>query len=147
MLNVPDSISSARERESGFRRALSEAELTPHLLRTAPGGADLDPALGRYLDRYGCPDGIFAFSDLLALDAACCRRGAASGSRRTSGSSALTISSRTSACPSPLSSVSADKTLETSLAVDRLLACIRGEQPQQTLIRIPVHLELRESSL
>ena len=46
-----------------------------------------------------------------------------------------------------LSSVSADKTLETSLAVDRLLACIRGEAPQQTLIRIPVHLELRESSL
>ena len=46
MLNVPDSISSARERESGFRRALSEAELTPHLLRTAPGGADLEPALG-----------------------------------------------------------------------------------------------------
>ena len=41
----------------------------------------------------------------------------------------------------------ADKTLETSLAVDRLLACIRGEAPQQTLIRIPVHLELRESSL
>ena len=26
-------------------------------------------------------------------------------------------------------------------------ACIRGEAPQQTLIRIPVHLELRESSL
>ena len=75
MLNVPDSISSARERESGFRRALSEAELTPHLLRTAPGGADLEPALGRYLDRYGCPDGIFAFSDLLALDAACCLQG------------------------------------------------------------------------
>ena len=37
--------------------------------------------------------------------------------------------------------------LETSLAVDRLLACIRGEAPQQTLISIPVHLELRESSL
>lgn len=102
MLNVPDSISSARERESGFRRALGEAELTPHLLRTAPGGADLEPALDRYLDRYGCPDGIFAFSDLLALDAACCLQGAASGSRRTSGSSALTISSRTSACPSPV---------------------------------------------
>ena len=127
MLNVPDSISSARERESGFRRALSEAALTPHLLRTAPGGADLEPALGRYLDRYGCPDGIFAFSDLLALDAACCL-------------SHIRL-------PFPLSSVSADKTLETSLAVDRLLACIRGEAPQQTLIRIPVHLELRESSL
>ena len=41
MLNVPDSISSARERESGFRRALGEAELTPHLLRTAPGAGPL----------------------------------------------------------------------------------------------------------
>ena len=147
MLNVPDSISSARERESGFRRALSEAELTPHLLRTAPGGADLEPALGRYLDRYGCPDGIFAFSDLLALDAACCLQGR--GIRipqdvRLIGFDDILSHIR---LPFPLSSVSADKTLETSLAVDRLLACIRGEAPQQTLIRIPVHLELRESSL
>ena len=146
MLNVPDSISSARERESGFRRALSEAELTPHLLRTAPGGADLEPALGRYLDRYGCPDGIFAFSDLLALDAACCLQGR--GIRipqdiRLIGFDDILSHIR---LPFPLSSVSADKTLETSLAVDRLLACIRGEAPQQTLIRIPVHLELRESS-
>ena len=145
--NVPDSISSARERESGFRRALSEAELTPHLLRTAPGGADLEPALGRYLDRYGCPDGIFAFSDLLALDAACCLQGR--GIRipqdvRLIGFDDILSHIR---LPFPLSSVSADKTLETSLAVDRLLACIRGEAPQQTLIRIPVHLELRESSL
>ena len=49
-----------------------------------------------------------------------------------------------------ITTMSADEireTLETSLAVDRLLACIRGEAPQQTLIRIPVHLELRESSL
>ena len=147
MLNVPDSISSARERESGFRRALSEAELTPHLLRTAPGGADLEPALGRYLDRYGCPDGIFAFSALLALDAACCLQGR--GIRipqdvRLIGFDDILSHIR---LPFPLSSVSADKTLETSLAVDRLLACIRGEAPQQTLIRIPVHLELRESSL
>ena len=147
MLNVPDSISSARERESGFRRALSEAELTPHLLRTAPDGADLEPALGRYLDRYGCPDGIFAFSDLLALDAACCLQGR--GIRipqdvRLIGFDDILSHIRP---PFPLSSVSADKTLETSLAVDRLLACIRGEAPQQTLIRIPVHLELRESSL
>ena len=147
MLNVPDSISSARERESGFRRALGEAALTPHLLRTAPGGADLEPALGRYLDRYGCPDGIFAFSDLLALDAACCLQGR--GIRipqdvRLIGFDDILSHIR---LPFPLSSVSADKTLETSLAVDRLLACIRGEAPQQTLIRIPVHLELRESSL
>ena len=147
MLNVPDSISSARERESGFRRALSEAALTPHLLRTAPGGADLEPALGRYLDRYGCPDGIFAFSDLLALDAACCLQGR--GIRipqdvRLIGFDDILSHIR---LPFPLSSVSADKTLETSLAVDRLLACIRGEAPQQTLIRIPVHRELRESSL
>ena len=105
MLNVPDSISSARERESGFRR------------------------------------------DLLALDAACCLQGR--GIRipqdiRLIGFDDILSHIR---LPFPLSSVSADKTLETSLAVDRLLACIRGEAPQQTLIRIPVHLELRESSL
>ena len=126
---------------------LNVPELTPHLLRTAPGGADLEPALDRYLDRYGCPDGIFAFSDLLALDAACCLQGR--GIRipqdvRLIGFDDILSHIR---LPFPLSSVSADKTLETSLAVDRLLACIRGEAPQQTLIRIPVHLELRESSL
>ena len=130
MLNVPDSISSARERESGFRRALSEAELTPHLLRTAPGGADLEPALGRYLDRYGCPDGIFAFSDLLALDAACCLQGR--GIRipqdiRLIGFDDILSHIR---LPFPLSSVSADKTLETLrtfAAIDARFAELGGE--------------------
>ena len=133
------------------RGAADEAVGGPGLLQpgpeSAPGGADLEPALGRYLDRYGCPDGIFAFSDLLALDAACCLQGR--GIRipqdiRLIGFDDILSHIR---LPFPLSSVSADKTLETSLAVDRLLACIRGEAPQQTLIRIPVHLELRESSL
>ena len=130
MLNVPDSISSARERESGFRRALGEAELTPHLLRTAPGGADLEPALGRYLDRYGCPDGIFAFSDLLALDAACCLQGR--GIRipqdiRIIGFDDILSHIR---LPFPLSSVSADKTLETLrtfAAIDARFAELGGE--------------------
>ena len=81
----------------------------------------------------------------MALDAACCLQGR--GIRipqdiRLIGFDDILSHIR---LPFPLSSVSADKTLETSLAVDRLL--IRGEAPQQTLIRIPVHLELRESSL
>ena len=79
-------------------------------------------------------------SDLLALDAACCLQGR--GIRipqdvRLIGFDDILAHIR---LPFPLSSVSADKTLETSLAVDRLLACSRGEAPQQTLIRIPVHL-------
>ena len=83
----------------------------------------------------------------MALDAACCLQGR--GIRipqdvRLIGFDDILSHIR---LPFSLSSVSADKTLETSLAVDRLLACIRGEAPQQTLIRIPVHLELRESSL
>ena len=70
-LNGPEIISSARERGRGYRDALEEAGLTP-VERSVPSmSGGVRGALDQLKTEGIRYDGIFAFSDLIALEAAC----------------------------------------------------------------------------
>lgn len=127
-LNGPEIISSARERGRGYRDALREANLSP-MERSVPsmsGGvrAALD-ALNAQGVRY---DGIFAFSDLIALEAACwlIEHGRTiPGDVRMAGFDDILSHM---CIPFGLTSIAADKKLETLYAVELLLKRIEGKQ-------------------
>ena len=73
MLGASDYISSAIERERGYRDALAEADLTfdPTLVcRCAPFQADISLQLDRLRAEGITYDGLFCFSDLIAWEAA-----------------------------------------------------------------------------
>lgn len=147
MINVPDLISSAKERAAGFQRAMQEAGLHADVLCSSPGGGDIVAPLDAYIAKNGCPDGIFAFSDLLAMDAACCLQ--ARGLRVPEDVRLIGYDDILSHMhlPFPLSSVAADTDEEIRLCVERLMARIHEQTPAQDgLYKLDVHLVCRESS-
>jgi len=77
MLNGPAWISSARERQLGYCRALAEAGLpcAPNLIRhSGVKSGQARAALEQVLSEQLPFDGILAFSDLMALEAMACLR-------------------------------------------------------------------------
>jgi LacI family transcriptional regulator len=141
-LNGPEMISSARERGRGYRDALEAAGLTP-VERSVPSSmaGGVRRALDD-LDRQGLRyDGIFAFSDLMALEAACWL--IEHGKRipedvRMAGFDDILSHM---CIPFGLTSISADKRQETLYAVELLLGRIEG-QTQRLAERRTMDVEL-----
>lgn len=127
-LNGPETISSARERGRGYRDALSEANLTP-VERSVPSmSGGVRGALDQLKTEGIQYDGIFAFSDLIALEAACWLT--EHGLRipedvRMAGFDDILSHI---AIPFGLTSIAADKRQETLRAVELLLSRIEGNQ-------------------
>jgi len=127
-LNGPEIISSARERGRGYRDALEEKGLTPleRSVSSMSGGvrSALDALHAEGLNY----DGIFAFSDLMALEAACWLlehgRRIPEDVRMAGFDDILSHM----CIPFGLTSISADKKQETLLAVELLLGRIEGKQ-------------------
>ena len=147
MLNVPQRISSADERRSGYLDALLEAGLEPIEREVSPTDADVNAAMGELVGERPAIDGIFAFSDLIAFSAAswCLERGA----RIPEDLLLIGFDDILShvQLPFPLSSICADKTLETETAVEMLLR--RIEAPEETtprVVRMDVELIPRRST-
>jgi len=142
LLNGPEIISSARERGRGYRDALQEAGLTPverSVSSSMAGGvrSALDELSAQGL-RY---DGIFAFSDLMALEAACWLN--EHGIRipedvRMAGFDDILSHM---CIPFGLTSIAADKKLETLYAVELLLNRIEG-RPEHPAERRTMDVEL-----
>lgn len=147
-LNGPDMISSARERGRGYRDALYEAGLTP-VERSVPSA--MAGGVRRVLDELSGSgirfDGLFAFSDLMALEAACWLQ--EHGLRipedvRMAGFDDILSHM---CIPFGLTSIAADKKAETRHTVELLLRRIEGRQETPYECRVmDVELVARTSS-
>ncbi len=129
-LNGPAFISSARERGRGYRDALCESGLTPVELSVSAMSGGVRGALDDLNGKGVRYDGIFAFSDLIALEAACWLQ--EHGVRipedvRMAGFDDILSHM---CIPFGLTSVAADKEQETLIAVDMLVRRIEGRQEQ-----------------
>ena len=147
MLNVSCRISSAVERHGGYLDALAEAGLEPIEREVSLTNADVNEALRELADRPGSIDGMFAFSDLIAFRAAswCLEQGV----RIPEDMLLIGFDDILShvQVPFPLSSICADKALETETAVDMLLKRIEAtEEPASRIVRMPVQLIPRRST-
>lgn len=71
MLNAPSQISSAQERQAGFLRALSEHGCSAQIAHVGALGGGAAQAMADLWQPGRHFDGIFAFSDLIALETAC----------------------------------------------------------------------------
>ena len=127
-LNGPEIISSARERDRGYRDALAEAGLVPLERSVSSMSGGVHSALD-VLEAQGVRyDGIFAFSDLMALEAACWLQ--EHGLRipedvRMAGFDDILSHM---CIPFGLTSISADKKAETRHTAELLLRRIEGRQ-------------------
>lgn len=147
MLNVSCRISSAVERRNGYLDALMEAGLEPIEREVSLTNVDVNEALRGLADKPGFIDGIFAFSDLIAFHAACwCLE---QGVRIPEDMLLIGFDDILShvQIPFPLSSICADKTLETETAVDILLKRVEAaESLANCIVRMPVQLIPRHST-
>ncbi len=127
-LNGPEIISSAKERGRGYLDAIDEAGLTPVERHVSSMSGGVRSALDE-LDAQGLRyDGIFAFSDLMALEAACWLQ--EHGLRipedvRMAGFDDILSHM---CIPFGLTSIAADKRQETMQAVELLLRRIEGNK-------------------
>lgn len=147
-LNGPEIISSARERGRGYRDALREAGLTP-VERSVP--SSMAGGVRRALDELSAGglrfDGVFAFSHLMALEAACWLQ--EHGLRipedvRMAGFDDILSHM---CIPFGLTSISADKKAETRHTAELLLRRIEGRQETPFECRVmDVELVARTSS-
>jgi LacI family transcriptional regulator len=132
MLNGPLYVSSSRGRLAGYKRALKEAGLPVRLelIREVPiigdeGAAAISAVLREKLDFTA----IFAFSDLIALEAwACLEKKDYKIPQDYSLIGFDNIQSRL-AIPFRLSTVSANETKIAAIAIDFLIGIMKGEQP------------------
>lgn len=147
MLNGPSEISSARERAQGYRQALEEAGAPPLIRSVSSLAGGVYEALDALRAEGADYDGLFAFSDLIAFEAACYlqERGAAlPGGVRMVGFDDILSHVR---IPFGLSSVSADKKDEMACVVELLLDQIEAKAPRESVRRVlDVKLVERESS-
>jgi LacI family transcriptional regulator len=146
-LNGPEIISSARERGRGYRDALEAAGLTPVERSVSSMSGGVRSALSE-LDQQGLRyDGIFAFSDLMALEAACWLfdhgRRIPEDVRMAGFDDILSHM----CIPFGLTSIAADKRQETLHAVELLLNRVEGKQEHPAERRtMDVELVARTSS-
>lgn len=127
-LNGPEMISSARERERGYRDALAEAGLTPRIRSVSSMSGGVRSALDALNAEGARFDGIFAFSDLMALEAACWlgEHGLAiPGDVRMAGFDDILSHM---CIPFGLTSIAADKRQETRYVVELLFKRMEGRQ-------------------
>ena len=147
MLNVPQRISSADERRSGYLEALREAGLEPIEREVSPTNADVSEAMRDLAVGRPDIDGIFAFSDVIAFRAAtwCMDHGV----RIPEDLLLIGFDDILShvQLPFPLTSICADKTLETETAVDLLMKRIESaEEETPRVVRMDVELKPRRST-
>lgn len=145
-LNGPLWLSSARERGAGYRQAMEEAGLEPLEQVISALARDAQSMLAEAWKSAAPIDGLFAFSDLIALEAA-----------RWVQEQGLFIPQQVRmvgfddiqshiGLPFGLSSVAADKQEEASQIVSLLLRRMEDADAPPRQIRIPVCLSARRSS-
>jgi LacI family transcriptional regulator len=130
-LNGPAFISSARERGRGYRDALAEAGLEPVEVSVSAMSGGVRGALDEIRARGVGYDGIFAFSDLIALEAACWLQEHGVGIPDKVRMAGFDDILSHMCIPFGLTSVAADKTQETLITVDMLVRRIEGRQEQR----------------
>jgi LacI family transcriptional regulator len=146
-LNAPDIISSAKERARGYAEALETAGIPPVIRNVSTMAGGVRCALDELAQQGATYDGIFAFSDLMALEAACWLEEhglAVPEDVKMAGFD--DILSHVS-IPFGLTSIAAEKKLETQNTVELLLR--RMENPQDLRCetrRMDVRLIARKSS-
>ena len=146
-LNGPEIISSARERGRGYLDAMNEAGLTPSERHVSSMSGGVHAALDELDDQGLRYDGIFAFSDLMALEAACWLQ--EHGVRipedvRMAGFDDILSHM---CIPFGLTSIAADKRLETKHTVELLLRRMEGNKELTSERRtMDVRLVFRASS-
>lgn len=145
-LNGPLWLSSAVERREGYLQAMEEAGLEPFEQGISALARDAQPTLARAWASAEPIDGLFAFSDLIALEAA-----------RWIQERGLLIPRQVRVVgfddiqshiglPFGLSSIAADKQDEARQIVSLLFRRMEDADAPARQIRIPVHLAVRSSS-
>jgi LacI family transcriptional regulator len=127
-LNGPEIISSARERGRGYLDALNEEGLAPVTRHVSSMSGGVRGALDElYQEGFGF-DGIFAFSDLMALEAACWLQEHHLRIPEDVRMAGFDDILSHMLIPFGLTSIAADKREETKYAVELLLKRIEGKQ-------------------
>lgn len=145
-INVSEQISSAVQRRAGYEQALSQANTLPLMICVSSMSGEIEEALEELKKQHIEYDGIFAFSDLIALEAAewLQRQG-----KKVPEDVALVGFDDVLAfarMPFSLSSIAADREAEAEKTVALLLERMKNQNEEQHEVRLPVKLIARKSS-
>lgn len=145
-LNVPEYISSAKLRRRGYENAMRQAGLTPVTLSTSSVTNPISTTLMPLIDGQIPCDGLFVFSDLMALESCSCL--IRHGVRIPEDISVIGFDDILSnvCLPFELSSVACNRLDEAAHTVKVLLDRINNPDLPQQFVRLPVELIVRASS-
>lgn len=145
-LNGPQHISSATLRQKGYEETMKNKGLAAHIITAAPTSGGVTQALNHLWEKAVSYDGLFVFSDLMALEASSWHMKKGLHIPKDVAIAGFDDILSSIDLPFGLTSIACDRQKEAEQTVELLLRRIGDKTITAQTIRLPVYLKVREST-